>query len=122
MIGYVTVGTNNFEKAKAFYDVVLGELGAKRSHTEDRMQGYRAERGPSLMVCQPYDKKSASVGNGTMVALAAPSREAVDKTHATALKNGGRDEGAPGLRGETFYGAYFRDLDGNKLCVFHMGR
>ena len=65
------------------------------------MQGYRAERGPSLMVVQPYDKKSASVGNGTMVALAAPSREAVDKTHAAALKSGGSDEGAPGLRGET---------------------
>jgi catechol 2,3-dioxygenase-like lactoylglutathione lyase family enzyme len=122
MIGYVTLGTNNFDKAKAFYDVVLAELGAKRGMTNERMQGYRAERGPSLMVCQPFDKKSASIGNGTMVALTAPSREAVDKTHAAALKSGGSDEGAPGLRGETFYGAYFRDLDGNKLCVFHMGR
>ncbi len=122
MIGYVTLGTNNFDKAKAFYDVVLAELGAKRGHTEDRMQGYRAERGPTLMVCQPYDKKGASVGNGTMVALAASSREVVDKTHAAALKSGASDEGAPGLRGGTFYGAYFRDLDGNKLCVYHMSR
>ena len=120
MIGYVTIGSNNFEKAKTFYDAVLAELGAKRGFANDHMQGYSSGRGPSLMVCTPYDKKNASAGNGTMVALLAPSREAVDKTHARALASGGRDEGAPGLRGSNFYGAYFRDLDGNKICVFIM--
>ncbi len=122
MIGYVTLGSNDFEKAKTFYDAVLGELGAKRTMTMDRLQGYgSSERGPMMAVCRPYDEKAATAGNGTMVSLAAPSRELVDKTHARALAAGGKDEGAPGLRGETFYGAYFRDLDGNKLCVFHMG-
>ena len=74
-----------------------------------------------LGVCKPYDGKPATGGNGTMVALTAKSREIVDAVHAAALAAGGADEGAPGLRGDTFYGAYFRDLDGNKLCVFHYG-
>ncbi len=122
MIGYATLGSNDLEKAKAFYDVVLGELGGKRTMSMDRMQGYgSAAGGAMLAVCRPYDEKRATPGNGMMIALAAASRELVDKTYKTALANGGTDEGAPGLRGETFYGAYFRDLDGNKLCVFKMG-
>jgi catechol 2,3-dioxygenase-like lactoylglutathione lyase family enzyme len=122
MIGYVTLGSNDFEKAKTFYDAVLADLGGKRTMTMDRIQGFgSSERGPMLAVCRPYDEKPATAGNGTMVSLAAPSRDLVDKTHARALAAGGKDEGAPGLRGETFYGACFRDLDGNKLCVFHVG-
>jgi predicted lactoylglutathione lyase len=122
MIGYATIGSNDLEKAKAFYDVVLAELGGKRTMTMDRMQGYGAPGGGAMLaVCRPYDEKPAASGNGPMIALAAPSRELVDKTYKTALANGGTDEGPPGLRGETFYGAYFRDLDGNKLCVFNMG-
>lgn len=122
MIGYVLVGTNNFAKATTFYDGVLGELGAKRSMTNERMQGYNVKGSPVMFgVCKPYDEKAASVGNGTMVSLAAPSRELVDKVHAKALASGAKDEGAPGLRGGNFYGAYFRDLDGNKLCIFNMG-
>ena len=122
MIGYATIGSNNLEKAKAFYDTVLAPLGGKRTMTMDRMQGYGGPGGGAMLaVCRPYDEKSATPGNGTMVALAAASREAVDATYAAALANGGSDEGAPGLRGDTFYGAYFRDLDGNKVCVFKMG-
>ena len=122
MIGYVMLGSNDLEKAKAFYDAVLGDLGVKRSMAGDTMQGYgSADGGPMLAVTRPYDGQSATTGNGTMVALTAPSRETVDKVHATALAHGAKDEGAPGLRGETFYGAYFRDLDGNKLCVFNFG-
>jgi catechol 2,3-dioxygenase-like lactoylglutathione lyase family enzyme len=122
MIGYVTLGSNDFDKAKAFYDAVLAPLGCKRTMTIDNIQGYGgAGEGPMLAVCRPYDGQPATHGNGTMIALAASSRDLVDKTHATALAAGGTDEGAPGLRGETFYGAYFRDLDGNKLCVFHYG-
>jgi len=122
MIGYVTLGSNDFEKAKSFYDATLAPLGGKRTLTMDRLQGYGSgERGAMLAVCRPYDEKTATVGNGVMVALAAPSRDLVDKTHAAALAAGAADEGAPGLRGDTFYGAYFRDLDGNKLCVFHVG-
>jgi catechol 2,3-dioxygenase-like lactoylglutathione lyase family enzyme len=119
MIGYATLGSNDFEKAKAFYDAVLAPLGGVRTMTMDRIQGYGGPGGGAMLaVCKPYDGEAATVGNGMMIALAAPSTELVDKTHAVALENGGVDEGAPGLRGETFYGAYFRDLDGNKLCVF----
>lgn len=120
MIGYVTLGTNDFERAKTFYDAVLGEMGGKRTMTMERMQGYGSGSGPMLAVCKPYDGKNATAGNGTMIALAAPSREVVGKVHAKALASGAADEGAPGLRGDTFYGAYFRDPDGNKLCVFTM--
>jgi len=121
MIGYVTIGTNDFEKSKKFYDAVLAGLGGKRTMTMERMQGYGSGKGPMLAVCLPYDGKAATGGNGTMVALAAPSRETVDKVYADALAHGATDEGAPGLRGDTFYGAYFRDPDGNKLCVFKVG-
>lgn len=121
MIGYVMLGTNNLEKAKTFYDAVLAELDAHRGMANERMQGYVAKGGPMLAICKPHDGKPASVGNGTMVSLAAPSREVVDKVHAKALAAGAKDEGAPGPRSDTFYGAYFRDLDGNKLCVFKMG-
>jgi len=122
MIGYTTFGTNDFEKAKTFYDAVLSELGGKRGMTvEDRMQFWANDAGmPMFGVCKPYDDKTATSGNGSMIALFAASHALVDKTHAAALAAGGADEGAPGLRGDAFYGAYFRDLDGNKICVFNM--
>ncbi len=121
MIGYATIGSNDFEKAKGFYDTVLAPLGGRRTMTNERMQGYGNGGQTMLALCKPYDEKPATPGNGAMVALPAASREAVDAAHAAALANGGADEGAPGLRGETFYGAYFRDLDGNKVCIFKMG-
>jgi len=77
-----------------------------------------------LAIGKPYDGQDATVGNGTMVALAADTREQVDQVYAKAIELGGADEGAPGSRGPEqmgFYGAYFRDPDGNKLCVFKMG-
>ena len=122
MIGYAMVGTNDLDKAKSFYDSVLGELGAKRAWGADRMQAYAtSEDGTPLVVCRPHDGKAASFGNGTMIALRAPSREAVDKVYKKALASGAKDEGAPGQRSDTFFGAYFRDLDGNKLCVYKSG-
>ena len=122
MIGYATIGANDFDKARSFYDAVLAPLGGKRTMTNDRMQGYGAPGSPGMVaVCTPYDQQAATVGNGMMIALAAPSREIVDKVHEVAMAAGGSDEGAPGDRGGGFYGAYFRDLDGNKLCVFNMG-
>ncbi|HEX4861032.1 MAG TPA: VOC family protein [Rhizomicrobium sp.] len=121
MIGYVTIGSNDLEKSKAFYDALLGELGGKRTFASERMQGYDGGGGAMLAVCTPHDGKPATVGNGTMFSLAAASREQVDKVHAKAMSLGAKDEGAPGLRGDTFYGAYFRDPDGNKLCVFKTG-
>jgi predicted enzyme related to lactoylglutathione lyase len=120
MIGYALVGTNDLAKAKGFFETVLAGLGAKTAMANERMHLWANGQGPMVGVCKPYDQKAATAGNGTMVALAAPSREVVDKVYAAAIKAGGKDEGAPGERGGSFYGGYFRDLDGNKFVVFHM--
>ena len=122
MIGYVTLGTNDMERAGKFYDALLGELGAKRMMDSDRFVAWGTGPGtPMLCIILPFDEKDASVGNGVMVALNAESREQVDALHEKALELGGADEGAPGPRGDGFYVAYFRDLDGNKLNAFLMG-
>jgi catechol 2,3-dioxygenase-like lactoylglutathione lyase family enzyme len=121
MIGYVTLGTNNLERAGKFYDALLGELGGKRYMENDRLIAWSAGQNvPGIGVCKPYDGKSACVGNGSMVALNVDSPEKVKKLYDLALKMGGKDEGAPGLRFGNFYAAYFRDPDGNKLNAFCM--
>jgi len=121
MIGYVTLGSNDLEKSKAFYDALTAELGGQRTFASDRMQGYGSKAGAMLAVCTPHDGKPATAGNGTMFSFAASSRNLVDQVYAKAIALGAKDEGAPGARSETFYGAYFRDPDGNKLCVFKSG-
>ena len=122
MIGYVTIGTNDFARACAFYDTLLGEMGAKRFMEMDRLIIWGTEPGaPMFAVCKPYDGKPATAGNGTMVALNAGTREMADRLYAKALSLGATDEGAPGQRGEGFYGGYFRDPDGNKFVAFVMG-
>lgn len=122
MIGYVTLGTNDFERAAAFYDELLSVYGATRALQTDKMILWSSGKPgrPSLGIIKPYDKKPATAGNGTMVALAMNEPSKVDALHAKALSLGATDEGAPGPRTGNFYGAYFRDLDGNKLCVFCM--
>ncbi len=119
MIGYVTLGTNDLPRAAAFYDALLAEIGAKRLLDLPRgpMWGVSWDK-PTLGVLTPFDGKPATVGNGTMVSLVVDSTEKVDRVHAKALALGGKDEGPAGPRGDGFYGGYFRDLDGNKLCVF----
>ncbi len=123
MIGYVTLGSNDLDRGAAFYDLVLAEAGAKKFSTTDRMVVYGVQPdAPMLMLCTPFDKREASVGNGVMVSLKVDSREAVDRLHAKALELGAVDEGAPGPRGQTGgYFGYFRDMDGNKLAAFTMG-
>lgn len=119
MIGYVTLGTNNLDAAAAFYDELLGTIGAKRFMGDDSFVAWSTGRSsPGLAVNTPHDKNAATVGNGVMVALAVDAPEKVDAVHARALELGGSDEGAPGPRGEGFYAGYFRDLDGNKLNAF----
>ncbi|HEX6998873.1 MAG TPA: VOC family protein [Gammaproteobacteria bacterium] len=119
MIGYVTLGTNDLERAANFYDELLAELGAKRYIETEKLIAWSAGQDkPGLGVIKPYDGKPATVGNGSMVALAVDSPEKVQKLHAKALALGGKDEGAPGKRFGNFYAAYFRDLDGNKLNAF----
>lgn len=120
MIGYVTLGTNDLDRAIAFYDELLALIGAKRFMGEPgRFQAWAvAPDQPAISVTTPWDGKPATSGNGTMVALAVDSKEKVDEVHNKALELGGSDEGASGPRGEGFYAGYFRDLDGNKLNVF----
>jgi len=122
MIGYVTLGTNDLERAAKFYDALLGEIGATRMMESDRFVAWAVSpKQPSLGVAKPFDGKPATVGNGVMVALVVDSAAKVNALHAKAMALGGTDEGAPGPRGEGgFYAGYFRDLDGNKLNAFCM--
>jgi predicted lactoylglutathione lyase len=121
MIGYVTIGTNDLPRAAAFYDALLGEMGAKRMMENDQFIAWSVRpEAPGLGVTKPFDKKAATVGNGVMVALEASSTTQVDALHRRALQLGATDEGAPGARGGGFYAGYFRDLDGNKLNFFFM--
>ena len=121
MIGYVTLGCNDLPRAVAFYEVLLGELGAKRTWESETGVSWGVKRGPSLAVMNPFNGEPATAGNGTMVALAMKNREDVDRVYAKAISLGAKDEGPAGQRGEGFYAGYFRDLDGNKLCAFFMG-
>jgi catechol 2,3-dioxygenase-like lactoylglutathione lyase family enzyme len=127
MIGYVTLGTNDIEKARGFYGDLLGTVGAKElMRMGDGFTLYGTGMGaPSIAIVPPNDGGAATPGNGTMTAITLDARTKVDAVHAKALDLGGTCEGPPGLRGDegpmAFYGAYFRDLDGNKLCAFRMG-
>lgn len=119
MIGYVTLGTNDMARSIAFYDALLVEMGAQRFVAAEGFAYWGKRRGLGMLaVYTPNDGKKATVGNGVMVALPVRSRDRVEHMHRTALALGAADEGAPGPRGTGFYGAYFRDPDGNKLCVF----
>lgn len=119
---YATVGSNDLEKAVAFYDALLGEAGMRVLF--DHPKGgrfYRASGGGLFGVLRPYDGGEACVGNGMMHGFGLESREAVDAFHAKALALGAVNEGDPGPRGPEAWGAYFgyfRDLDGNKLAAY----
>jgi len=124
MFSHVTVGTSRLTRAMKFYDAALAPLGLKRTRTfkiaaSYAPDGYSGVNEPFWIV-RPYDGEAASPGNGAMVAFEAATRGAVDAFYAAALAAGGKDEGPPGLREHYhphYYGAYVRDLDGNKICV-----
>ena len=122
MIGYVTIGTSDLEKATDYWSKLLEPLGASVMGDMGRIVfiGKGMDQ-PFIAVCTPYDEGDPSPGNGNMVALTVASREEVDQLYARALELGGTDEGEPGERAPTFYGGYFRDPDGNKAVFFKMG-
>jgi catechol 2,3-dioxygenase-like lactoylglutathione lyase family enzyme len=122
MISYVTVGSNNLEKSVPFYTDLLATQGVSKLFDHPR-GGVMFGKGGKLVlgVLTPFDRNPAGVGNGSMVALEMPSREAVDAFHAKAMALGAADEGAPGERGPGFYMGYFRDLEGNKFCACKFG-
>ena len=122
MIGYVTVGTNDLERAAKFYDALAAEMGTARMMEFDSFIAWgTAGGGAGIAATKPYAGNAASVGNGVMVAFEAKDNDQVQRLYDIALANGGTDEGAPGPRGEGFYAGYFRDPDGNKLNAFVMG-
>jgi catechol 2,3-dioxygenase-like lactoylglutathione lyase family enzyme len=120
MLEYVTIGANDLSAAMHFYTDLLMPLGGKLLFEAPHMAFFTGPNGGMLALTIPYDKQACSAGNGTMFGLRAPSKELVDRLHAIALKNGGKDEGAPGYRTPEMYIAYFRDLNGNKLAVYNI--
>ena len=120
MKGYITVGTNNLARSAAFYEALFEELGfTRRREVADRAVYFGSEDDVQLVVITPADGQPATAGNGTMVALNVDTQEQVQRLHARAMDLGAIDEGAPGPRGsDTFYGAYFRDPDGNKIAFY----
>lgn len=121
-IGYLCVGTNDFEKATSFYTALLAEVGGKPLMPTPAGLIYRLAEGAMLMVTRPHDGEPATFGNGSMIAIQVDSLDQVAALHAKALELGGSCEGKPGPRGAFGEFAYFRDLDGNKLAVYYSSR
>jgi catechol 2,3-dioxygenase-like lactoylglutathione lyase family enzyme len=123
MITNTRFGTSDLARGKAFWGVIAPMVGAKQVYDRETLISYKGADGGMLLIGVPLSGDH-DVGNGNMAGFMAPSRAAVDAVYAKALELGGSDEGAPGIRGDDpngFYGAYFRDPDGNKLVVFHFG-
>lgn len=120
MLSGVCIGTNDMAAAGEFYDAVLATIGMRPVFFEAHERGYAGADGRvTVFVVTPFNEQKATFGNGTQFMFTAPDREAVQAFHAAALRCGGSDEGAPGPRSyhPDYYGAYARDLDGNKLNV-----
>lgn len=121
-LGYVCLGTNDFDRACAFYDALTAELGGKRLFPTPHGLMFRLGSGPMIMVTRPYDDKEAHPGNGTMLAINVDAQEDVARVYDKAISLGATCEGKPGPRMEFGDFAYFRDLDGNKIAVFFSAR
>ena len=122
MISHVCVGISDFTRAHGFYAPLMASLGHVLKFSEDGWAGWKPKDTdrPLFLIGAPYNGQPATQGNGQMIALLAPDRKTVDACHASALAHGATCEGKPGLRPQyhpNYYGAYFRDPDGNKLCV-----
>lgn len=124
MFSHIFVGVTDFERALRFYRPVLASLGLEERFCEPARPwaGWHGAGGqrPLFVICHPHDGAPHAPGNGQMSAFLAPDRATVRAAHAAALAHGGRCEGPPGPRPHYhahYYGAYFRDPDGNKLAV-----
>ncbi len=117
ILSHISLGTNNFEQAVAFYDHVLPTLGCQRLMSYPNAVAY-GKQYPEFWVQAPFDGQAASVGHRTHIAFIASTKAAVHAFYAAALAAGGKDEGAPGKRpdySEAYYGCFIRDLDGHKI-------
>jgi catechol 2,3-dioxygenase-like lactoylglutathione lyase family enzyme len=124
VFSHVFVGVTDFDRALAFYRALMSVLGIDERFCDPQRPWAGWQSGPGVrpyfLIGSPYDGDQHRAGNGQMVAFLAENRSLVDRAYATALGHGGMDEGAPGLRPEyheSYYGAYFRDTEGNKICV-----
>lgn len=123
MLAYIMVGSNNIKRSAKFYDAALAPLGLVQTQADKRYIGYGPKAKPKnsqFFVTKPYNKKTATFGNGTMISLAAKSKKEVEAFHKAGLKAGGKDDGKPGPRPADAknYVAYLRDPDGNKICAY----
>lgn len=118
-LGYTCIGTNDFDRALTFYDQLFAAMGGKRLMPAPAGMLYALETGAAIMIVRPHDGAAADPGNGNMLAFRVAEKEQVTALHALALSLGCTSEGEPGPRGPYGDFAYFRDLDGNKLAVFH---
>jgi catechol 2,3-dioxygenase-like lactoylglutathione lyase family enzyme len=130
MIGYVTLGTDDLDRARTFYDALFASIGGKRLMQLDDQHGFTMYgvdmRKPAVVITKPFNDQPMHPGNGNMIALAMDATDKVDAFYAKALELGGTDEGPPGYRGGDpslgWYFAYFRDPDGHKFAVFCLKR
>lgn len=127
MIGYVTLGADDLERARTYYDALFATVGGKRLMQLEDQNGFTmygvAMNRPAVVIAKPYDGQPTHPGNGNMVALVMDSMDKGDALHAKAIELGGTDEGAPGFRGDPrfgYYFGYFRDPDGHKFAVFNI--
>jgi len=120
MFSHIFIGTNDLDRAKSFYDALLGSIGVKPATVDRHRIFYRTATG-TLGISLPIDGKPATFANGGTIGFACPSSEAVDAWHEAGIKAGGTTcEDPPGERpGSNLYLAYLRDPDGNKLCGLH---
>ena len=117
ILSHISLGTNHFDAAVAFYDSVLAPMGCKRIMEHPGAVAY-GKVYPEFWVGTPMDGRPAAVGNGTHVGFIAPTKEAVHAFYKAAIAAGAVDGGAPGPRpdyGEPYYGCFVRDLDGHKI-------
>lgn len=117
IISHISIGTNQFDQAVAFYDKVMPTLGCKKIMQHPEAAAYGREF-PEFWVQTPYDGKPATVGNGSHIGFIAQTKDAVHAFHEAALAAGATDDGAPGPRADytdAYYGCFIRDLDGNKI-------
>jgi Lactoylglutathione lyase and related lyases len=121
VLGYVTIGVNDMDKAIQFYDGLLSEIGARQLFGQDLIKFYSTGPEKSMItICLPYDENAPASRNGNMITIPGGSREGVHKLYSKAMELGASDKREPGKRLPVFYGAYVRDLDGNKLCFYEM--
>ena len=121
MFSFITLGTNDLNKSKIFYDELLKSINILNVEEADRYVGYAKKttlEKIEFYLMMPQNKQTATFGNGTMITFSINTKNEVDSFYNLALRLGAKDEGLPGPRHEEHYYAYFRDLDGNKICAF----